>query len=625
MKLHIPLVILALLLAPAWAEEAVKETITLTSDKVASESFTETSAGNGMFYSDSNGVAFISAGSKENPYTIGSADDTHADQDGISLSEGGAASVSVGSFTGDSSLIIGNGTDAVHVTTENGLFVGGYGWHGTSGWRTNASLISNTRGTMEFAAHEGSIVVNKGSTLEVGTGLGTDFQTLAGAQLYIGHGAKGTVTVDGGELISHAFIGISTSSSISDDNSGLLEIKNGGTARIVASPEEMGMNGYSYGQLLVGSSNQGVGSIVVSGEGSSLVVESSSSLDEKGQQYYTFVSVGQGAGTEGELSVADGASLQLGTETGATVQVSIGEASGTGALNVSTGASADVAGTLIVGYSGTGEVNINTGASMTQDNGAVLVGYGSDGSGAVNVQAQSSLQAESVSIGTGGAAGALNIAETATMQVSGNVYLQDTLDDGRANAIVNAGKVEIGGYLALYDNASVQNSGVAEIMGDIYLQEDSVLNNSGAITLQGDLNLSGASSMVLEEGSALTLGKDSALTFSISDAEQAPLLLMEEGATLTMDKESTIRLYLSGEALEAFESGTSFTLIEGVSDAVSTASVQILDYQGNVITSSLNGGVDANGNFVVSIPEPATATLSLLALAALAVRRRRMF
>lgn len=131
--------------------------------------------------------------------------------------------------------------------------------------------------------------------------------------------------------------------------------------------------------------------------------------------------------------------------------------------------------------------------------------------------------------------------------------------------------------------------------------------------------------MVLEEGSALTLGKDSALTFSISDAEQAPLLLMEEGATLTMDKESTIRLYLSGEALEAFESGTSFTLIEGVSDAVSTASVQILDYQGNVITSSLNGGVDANGNFVVSIPEPATATLSLLALAALAVRRRRMF
>lgn len=429
--------------------------------------------------------------------------------------------------------------------------------------------------------------------------------------------------MDGGELISHAFIGISTSSSTSDDNSGLLEIKNGGTARIVASPGEMGMEGFSYGQLLVGNSNQGTGSIVVSDEGSSLVVESSSSLDEKGQQYYTFVSVGQGAGTEGELSVADGASLQLGTETGAAVQVSIGEASGTGALNVSTGASADVAGTLIVGYSGTGEVNINTGASMTQDNGAMLVGYGANGSGAVNVQAQSSLQAESVSIGTGGAAGALNIAKTATMQVSGNVYLQDTLDDGLANAIVNAGEVEIGGYLALYDNASVQNSGVAEIMGDIYLQGDSVLNNSGTITLQGDLNLSGASTMVLEEGSALTLGKDSALTFSISDAEQAPLLLMEEGATLTMDKESTIRLYLSGEALEEFESGTSFTLIEGVSDAVSTASVQILDYQGNVITSSLNGGVDANGNFVVSIPEPSTAALSLLALAALAARRRR--
>lgn len=283
MKLHIPLVILALLLAPAWAEEAVKETITLTSDKVASESFTETSAGNGMFYSDSNGVAFISAGSQENPYTIGSADDTHANQDGISLSKSGGASVSVGSFTGDSSLIIGNGMDAVHVTTENGLFVGGYGWHSTSGWRTNASLTSNTRGTMEFAAHEGSIVVNKGSTLEVGTGLGTDFKTLAGAQLYIGHGAKGTVTVDGGELISHAFIGISTSSSTSDDNSGLLEIKNGGTARIVASPGEMGMEGgYSYGQLLVGNSNQGTGSIVVSGEGSSLVVESSSSLDKEG-------------------------------------------------------------------------------------------------------------------------------------------------------------------------------------------------------------------------------------------------------------------------------------------------------------------------------------------------------
>lgn len=437
------------------SEADVKESITLRSDKVASETFTETAAGNGMFYSDKNKVAFLAAGSSETPYYISAADDTHTEVDGISLSQSSGHTVSVGAFTGDSTIVIGTEAEPLRVYTENSLFIGGYGWHGTSGWRTNAGLESNTRGEVPFAAHEGTIVINKGSVLDTGTG--TD--SLGGAQIYIGHGGKGTVVVDGGTMTTRAFLGIATTTAESNDNSGLLEIKNGGKVYIKAEPDKI--NSY-YNQLLMGSSVTGKGGLHISGEGSELVMESSNLTPaaSTGQSiHYSFVSIGSGNGGEAEVTVTDGASLTLGTKGAGQTYIYVGEGAGSvGSLNVTEKAESHLNGTFVVGNGGEGSVNIT-------DEG-------------------SSLSAVDMYIGLNGGKGNATIGSGASLNVFGNLISYDTNDDGDANSISNSGTVNVGGSIYLTDGTTTQNYGTMTATGPISIDEGSVFVNAQGATLE---------------------------------------------------------------------------------------------------------------------------------------------
>ncbi|MBQ3525317.1 MAG: hypothetical protein IJA63_03495 [Akkermansia sp.] len=705
-----------------FAEDAsVKETLTLTSDKISEESFTETAAGNGMFYSDANGVAFLGTGTM--PYYITQADDTLAGDSVISISKTGGTTVSVGAFAGESHLVVGNGTDSMHVTAENGIFVGGYGWHNTSGWRTNAALSSNTEGALPFAAHEGSILINKGSVLEVGTGLGSDFKTLAGAQLYIGHGAKGTVTVDGGELISHAFIGVSTANSLSDDNSGLLEIKNGGTVTIKAEPEKMSMNGYSYNQFIVGASNNGTGGVVISGEGSSLVLESSASADSASQTYYSFASIGQGG--QGEVTVTDGASLSLGTDANAASQISIGESGGTGTLNVEKNASADLTGNVIVGFSGDGSVNVASGGEVVQSGGNLCIGYGAGASGEVTVAAESSLEAENLDIGYSGAAGSLSVEADAAVAVAGNVNVFGPAEATQGNGITNAGSISVGGYVNLTSGSELNNTGTMDVTGLVYVQSGAAVENSGTLSsesgvvvysgssvtnsgtinadlilddgvvvtndgvLSGSVNGAGTvqgsgeigtislgelSTFVvgepitgLEVSGDFTMGAGSTTVFNVAGMETAAaagssdtwsscsyanIIMQTEDGVVTIADDACVSIVFGGDTIfdaslanpdndNRIEWVFSLTLISsGVSGevdlekllsntdfSITTDAVGIPSIGGTVSVSNASYSVTEQGALVLSgtltIPEPSTATLSLFALAALAMRRRR--
>ncbi len=698
--------------------DATKETITLRSDQISAETFTETEAGNGLFYSDIGHIGFLATG--KTPYTITEKNNTQPNKEGIDLSYN--ATVSVGTFMGESHLIIGTEDSPLQVYTRNSLFVGGYGWFKDTPWRNNATLESNIRGSMEFAPHEGSITINKGSTLEVGTELGKSYKVLGGAQLYIGHASNASVTVDGGNLISHAFIGISTDiGNENTTNDGLLDIKNGGKVIIKAEPEKMaGSIGYSYNQLMIGHSTRGTGKVVISGEESTLELESSANSDSMGQGYYTYASIGQGAGCKGEVLVENGGNLTLGTTAGSIVQITIGEGSNaTGTLTVDN-ATANLNGYTYIGYGGHGTIDINNAAEVTQSNGVLVVGLTAGGKGEVNVN-DGTLTASGIDIGSSSAQGSLNVAADGIVRVSGNLSIWDTADDGNSNSITNAGTITTGGYINLTDGTTMTNTGHIEATGDIWVQEGSTLNNSGSFTSKSELHVSQGSTINntgtlkgnivnLEAGSdinnegelngqisgsgtihgsgeigAVSVGKDTTLVVGAVDA--APILgltaneiTLEKGSYtlfnidgLTNVTEGGSAAWGSGEHSIIYgdkvqvQTGANFELvfnqnlfapdtgiltldlllIDGGSTPLECDVDELMDNtiftlnnttmalrrsmedEWVIDTSNLSYTITENqlkltGNAQLKLlPEPTTTTLSLLALAALAVRRRR--
>lgn len=462
-------------------EQPIKETITLTSDKVAGETFTETAPGNGMFYSDENKVAFLAGGTAENPYYITTADDTHANTADISLSAGSGHTVTVGGFTGDAYLAIGKEDSPVRVYTENSLFIGGYGWHGTSGWRTNAELNSNTRGEIPFEAHEGTVVINKSSILDTGTGV----TALGGAQIYIGHGGKGTMIVDGGTVTSRAFLGIATATATPDDNSGLLEIKNGGKVHLKAEPDKIASY---YNQLMIGASNTGTGNILVSGEGSQFIMDSSALTPaaSTGQStHYSFVHIGTGNGGQGAITVTDKAALTLGTENAGFTLIYLGEGAGAeGTLNVKENSSATLNGYTYIGAEGQGALNVESGASVKQTSGVMQVGM-SGGEGELNVKdSGSSLSTGTMEIGYDGAKGAVNVGTGAELTVNGNLTASDTKDDGISNSLTNDGDVNVSGYIYLTSGTTTTNNGTMTADGAVYIADGATFENTEGATLE---------------------------------------------------------------------------------------------------------------------------------------------
>lgn len=182
-----------------------------------------------------------------------------------------------------------------------------------------------------------------------------------------------------------------------------------------------------------------------------------------------------------------------------------------------------------------------------------------------------------------------------------NTILEDPLGLGGTTSLVTDAAM-----LKLIATGSFTNNGILGL--DIYM------NNGGTVTLNNGSSMAGvsASKGVINVNGAIgaegtfTLGENLVMNFSKDS------FIDLKGNMLTANKAITINMHVS-----EYEEGKELILFKNVAEGSTTEfDVNIIDDSGTVL-KTVKGGVGSN------IPEPASATLSVLALAALSARRRR--
>lgn len=231
------------------------------------------------------------------------------------------------------------------------------------------------------------------------------------------------------------------------------------------------------------------------------------------------------------------------------------------------------------------------------------------------------------------AEGVLNIAAGASMSadkmtVAGKVENKGTLDvadlDVTGGILINHGVYngEQAVVLALDDTEGLMN---------ITITGGQVVNYG---TLNGSISVEGGILELLDGNvGAITMTAGDIIVKGDSMADNLTLnggsITFEKGAVLTVSNGVALngaQVFVNVDSLEDIENGAEITLFDNATGT--------LDFEDTVITfvdaagektQAVVSGAATGGSVTVNavIPEPTTATLSLLALAALAARRRR--
>ncbi|MBR4310251.1 MAG: PEP-CTERM sorting domain-containing protein, partial [Akkermansia sp.] len=165
-------------------------------------------------------------------------------------------------------------------------------------------------------------------------------------------------------------------------------------------------------------------------------------------------------------------------------------------------------------------------------------------------------------------------------------------------------------------------------VGNVLVEEGGTLtmenqSSAGSIVMDGGrINVTGESSV----GSLTLNGENNVINFDFN-GEVAPSIVLTSGDALDLSS-TTIKVTVSTEMLENL-AGQDFELFGGNVENITNATYIFTDGDADtsndkiadVILGSTSGSIKVEAT--VAIPEPTTATLSLLALAGLCARRRR--
>ncbi len=282
--------------------------------------------------------------------------------------------------------------------------------------------------------------------------------------------------------------------------------------------------------------------------------------------------------------------------------------------------------------------------------------------GTVNFQASSELNAENVTLkGSSLVRSSAKVTASDTVTISGTagIWFSATveaktisLESTSSFAVyqasltadtvqLNGSSVEIGGSKEAVINAKQieVNSGTLTVAEDAELSTNSITLNGGKLvnsgSIESTINMTGGT-LVAEAGSAiaginatggdiqvdgdfsmtgdLVLGGDAELIFADVDSSidlgNYDLVLNGGSIALTLADADIANVVLFTGAKEGSYSGYEVTLLDAEGNSSGTA----------VMKYNANGDITLG---TAAVPEPTTATLSLLALAALATRRRR--
>lgn len=231
------------------------------------------------------------------------------------------------------------------------------------------------------------------------------------------------------------------------------------------------------------------------------------------------------------------------------------------------------------------------------------------------------------------------------ISISGKLY-----DDGfiakssvaNTNLIADKGSVNITGYLTM-------DSGTISAADSVNITNSTVTVNGLSaqkvnINEDGELNIAEAGRVELGEiavGAGASLGIDGAILVFNEESS----ITLAEGATLTAFDNVSMEFILDADSITGSGAAYTFDVFAGIDNLTDEGSLAIIEEfeqavaageigitfktaEGEQIeldTASTNVSF-TNGTFSIltaSVPEPTTATLSLLALASLAARRRR--
>ena len=310
---------------------------------------------------------------------------------------------------------------------------------------------------------------------------------------------------------------------------------------------------------------------------------------------------------------------------------------GNGTINIGGGHDTDLTGELPTGYA---LDKVDTNASTTSFE-SVNTTYqiNQSGSGEINIMENATIVADSVNVGENAhlvVDGQLDIAtgEGKSAKVYGTVSGTGTITV-TSGVLENHGTISTASSQATFAEGDISTLADSEVLlitiaGGEFVNygttDSSILVDGGTLTLDegvlADVTLNSGTIVVNSDSTTGTLTLNGG---TIIFEENAKLTLVE-GAELNLTN-TVIEVLVSEETLAGLKDGSSdqVTLFEtnDVTTDLKGITVNFTDGT-NDLTAKVDGTADGTGVVITTtVPEPTTATLSLLALAALAARRRR--